>query len=107
MRKTLIEVLLFALVILLVEIVKSVFITKSKEDGSRFDISEVRFETYVFFDELNVLHTDSECQGLKNATQYTDAKWVKISELTKNDITKMCSRCVTDEQSRILRHNTK
>ena len=48
MRKTLIEVLLFALVILLVEIVKSVFITKTKEDGSRFDISEVRFEHTCF-----------------------------------------------------------
>ena len=103
MKKTVIEVALFAIAILLVEYIKSAYDSNEKEN--LYIKKELPlFESYVFFDEKDVLHTDSECQGLKNASQHFDARWVKISELTSESVSKMCSRCVTNEQNEKLRN---
>ena len=100
MKKFILEFAVVIVGVLFWEFIKICFRKEEKNN-------DVRFETFVFFDERNVLHTDSKCVGLEKATQNQNTRWASIWNLKGIDVEKMCSRCVSEEQSEKLRDLTK
>lgn len=88
-KKTIIEYLVLALV-LIIATVK--YYNDNKPKGQLF-------ESYVFIDELQVLHTSSKCSGIKPAGS---AEFLPLNKVNTLFPLKICSRCVTEEQLDVL-----
>lgn len=96
MKKFVAEALFFFAFVLIYEAIRP-------EKSCSEEKEKVQFESYVFIDEIHALHTNSKCEGLLNASTIRKPIWRFISEVSEHDISKMCSRCVTDGQSERLR----
>lgn len=113
MKKIAIEFLLFIVFVLVYEGLKLWFSSSGNEVQIRYitkqpdEKQDAEFESYIFIDEMDVLHTNSHCEGLINASSYNEPSWKNILYISKYDIQKICSRCVTEEQSEILREIVK
>lgn len=85
-KKEIIEFAVFSLVVAVATFVKYKISNTDKEPP---------FEMYVFVDRVGVLHTSSECKGIKPSRE---ADAIKIQDLQKIHLQKICSRCITEEQ---------
>lgn len=85
-KKGIIEFVVFVFVVLIATFVKQKISNTDKN---------IQFETYLFIDRIGVLHTDSDCKGIKPPKE-TDE--IKIQDLQKIHLQKICSRCVTEGQ---------
>lgn len=93
-KKQLLEILSFALVILLATVVKECMGTQKKK---------AQFESYLFIDEVGTLHTSSKCEGIKPPGAIES---FRLEEIQKSHLQKFCSRCMTEEQLEELTNKT-
>lgn len=59
------------------------------------ETKEQIFESYIFIDEIHVLHTSPECEGIKPANS---AEPIPLKKLSISSLSKICSRCVNEKQ---------
>ena len=90
LKRFIIECFVFAVVMIFFAIIKDLY--KGKLEN------KLPFNTYLFIDAAGVLHSISDCDGIAKSRTQINATPCPIDSIKKENIDKICSRCITEEQ---------
>ncbi len=64
----------------------------------RATITKSIFNPYVFMDGADVIHSNANCIGIAKPTKDFKVLPFMADSVTKDNLSKICSRCITEDQ---------